>query len=451
MKPTDALPHPADWSTATISKTVEIKRGISWSKEQEHLAPREGAIPVIRIGNVQERLELDDLIYISGLKPKAIEKKRVAAGWAIIVGSNGNRQRIGNAVKIVDDTDFLFASFLIAAKPKPDSGITPEFFYRWLSSEQVQAYLSASSEGSTGLSNLSHSFFKAMAIPYPTTDEQAAIARILDAVDTTIEQTREVIDFATKFKNTLVQDFFYSALGLTAYADRPSKELPSDWVLLPMEALIAGEPKNGVSPKASSQPPGTPTFSIAAIRDGRIDLFNGENLKYTEISPKVAEKFKISKGDILIVRGNANPDLVGKAGRITDFPDGCIYPDITKRVVLRNYGDHRLLPEFTVLTWNHAIVHNQVLRRAKTSNGTLKINNRDVKQILLPVPPLVQQEEIVDLIEAVDTKIDALTAKFTALEQVKKSLMHDLLTGKVRVGDNFPELIKVKSHASHRI
>lgn len=267
-------------------------------------------------------------------------------------------------------------------------------------------------------------------------DEQTAIAGILDAVDTAIERTREVIDFATKFKNALVQDFFYSALGLTAYADRPSKRLPSDWVLLPMEALIAGEPKNGVSPKASSQPPGTPTFSIAAIRDGRIDLFKGENLKYTEISPKVAEKFKISKGDILIVRGNANPDLVGKAGRITDFPDGCIYPDITKRVVLRNYGDHRLLPEFTVLTWNHAIVHNQVLRRAKTSNGTLKINNRDVKQILLPVPPLVQQEEIVDLIETVDTKIDALTAKFTALDQLKKSLMHDLLTGKVRVGDS---------------
>lgn len=288
----------------------------------------------------------------------------------------------------------------------------------------------------TGVPGLSRRDAYALRGAFPPPHEQTAIARILDAVDTAIERTREIIDFSTKFKNALVQDFFYSALGLTAYADRPSKKLPSDWVLLPMEALIAGEPKNGVSPKASSQPPGTPTFSIAAIRDGRIDLFNGENLKYTEISSKIAEKFKISKGDILIVRGNANPALVGKAGRITDFPDGCIYPDITKRVVLRNYGDHRLLPEFTVLTWNHVIVHNQVLRRAKTSNGTLKINNRDVKQILLPVPPLVQQEEIVDLIEAVDTKIDALTAKFTALEQLKKSLMHDLLTGKVRVGDS---------------
>ena len=58
-----------------------------------------------------------------------------------MVGSNGNRQRIGNAVRIVADTNFLFASFLIAAKPKSDSGITPEYFYRWLRTEQVQAYI----------------------------------------------------------------------------------------------------------------------------------------------------------------------------------------------------------------------------------------------------------------------------------------------------------------------
>ncbi len=90
MKPTDALPHPADWRTTTVGQAVEVKRGISWSKDQEHPTPSAGAVPVIRIGNVQEGLELDDLIYISGLKPKAVEKKHVTAGWSVMVGSNGN-------------------------------------------------------------------------------------------------------------------------------------------------------------------------------------------------------------------------------------------------------------------------------------------------------------------------------------------------------------------------
>ena len=44
-----------------------------------------------------------------------------------------------------------------------------------------------------GLSNLSHSFFKSMSIPLPPPEEQAAIARILDAVDTALERTRETV------------------------------------------------------------------------------------------------------------------------------------------------------------------------------------------------------------------------------------------------------------------
>ena len=56
MKPTDALPHPAEWQVKTVGDAVEIKRGVSWAKDQEHPEPREGAIPVIRIGNVQKRL-----------------------------------------------------------------------------------------------------------------------------------------------------------------------------------------------------------------------------------------------------------------------------------------------------------------------------------------------------------------------------------------------------------
>jgi type I restriction enzyme, S subunit len=91
------------------------------------------------------------------------------------------------------------------------------------------------------------------------------------------------------------------------------------------------------------------------------------------------------------------------------------------------------LPDYAVLAWNHPIVHNQVLRRAKTSNGTLKINNRDVKQIVLPLPPETAQQEIVSLVAAADAKLVALTQKMVALQQLKKSLMHDLLTGAVRV------------------
>lgn len=264
-------------------------------------------------------------------------------------------------------------------------------------------------------------------------DEQAAIARVLDAVDSALERTRAAVEETKKLKSALLQQFFYSALGVTAYADRPKNKLPKGWALVPTETLLAGEPKNGASPKASSQPPGTPTFSIAAVRDGRVNLDGQEHIKYGRLPEKVAEKFRVKRGDVLIVRGNANPDLVGKAGVVDGFPEGCIYPDITKRVVFRTQGAHSVTPAFAVLAWNSSVVHNQVLRRAKTSNGTLKINSRDVKQIIMPVPTPDEQSTIVKLAAGVDAKIDALTRVLRAQEQLKRSLMHDLLTGRVRV------------------
>jgi type I restriction enzyme S subunit len=105
------------------------------------------------------------------------------------------------------------------------------------------------------------------------------------------------------------------------------------------------------------------------------------------------------------------------------------------RVTFRTDGEHRVSAAFAVLAWNHAVVHNQVLRRAKTSNGTLKINSRDVNQIVMPVPPIEEQAKICRTISAVDAVIDAWSTVELAQQALKNSLMHDLLTGQVRVRD----------------
>jgi len=316
----------------------------------------------------------------------------------------------------------------------PKEHCDPRFLYHLVCSHNVRGRAAARMEGSTGRQRVPDDVFsKRLLVPIPEPEEQAAIARILDAVDTGRERIRKAIDDAKNVKRGILQKFFYEALGETAYADHPKKKLRVGWELVPAERLLAGEPKNGISPKSSSQPPGTLTFSIAAIREGHVDLRNKENLKYAQIPDKVAKLFRLNRGDLLIVRGNANPDLVGKAGIVNRVPEGCIYPDITKRVVFRTDASRNVSPEFAVLAWNHPIVHNQVLRRAKTSNGTLKINNRDVKQIVLPVPPGKEQQDIVKLAAAIDVKINSLEQVLETQQLLKRALMHDLLAGRVRL------------------
>lgn len=329
------------------------------------------------------------------------------------------------------DTALGSTEFIVLS---PKSGTNPRFLYHLVCAHAVRGRAVARMEGSTGRQRVPDEVFeRRLLVSIPDSDEQAAIARVLDTLDLAIKRAREAESANRLVTASIIQTFFYSALGITAYADRPSRKLPSGWSLLNTECVLAGEPKNGVSPQAADQGRGVPTFSIAAVRHGRVDLDTDTNLKYADVPPKVAEKFKLTAGDVLIVRGNANPDLVGKAGMVSTFPNGCIYPDITKRITLRTSGDNIVLPGYFVLAWNHSVVHNQVLRRAKTSNGTLKINSRDVKQIVIPVPPVPRQEEVVGLVAAAGKVGDALRQKISGLEQLKKSLLHDLLSGAKRL------------------
>jgi type I restriction enzyme S subunit len=266
----------------------------------------------------------------------------------------------------------------------------------------------------------------------PPPQERERIGRVLDAVDAAIERTRTAIEKARLVKRGLLQQFLESGLGRISAADRPGKFLANGWRLIRAGELLSGEPKNGISPPAEGRPPGYPTFSIAAVREGRIDLLNEAHRKYVRIRPDVAAECAVRRGDILIVRGNANPGLVGCCGVVDGYPDGCIYPDILKRVVFKN-GNDGVLPEYAVMVWNHSVVHNQVLKRAKTSNGTLKINTRDVKSIIMPVAPTGEQQRIVDIIRAAEAREKALREILLLQMRLKRGLMHDLLTGKVRM------------------
>ena len=412
MRPTDALPHPAAWCTTTVRRSVELTRGVSWSKEQEHSEPGPDRMPVIGIKNIQDRLELNDLLYLSGLSSSDVEKARVSANWTVIVGSNGNRNRIGNAQLIRNDAGFLFASFLIGAKPKSDSGLRPDYFFRWLSSEQVQSYLSASAEGTTGLSNLSHSFFKSMSIPVPPPEEQAAIARILGAVDTALERTRETVQSAEDLQGVVLEDAF--------------ARLEAEHCRL---GTFATEVRYGTSVASNDKAHGNPVLRIPNVVGDRLAL---NDLAFVELSEPDVERLRLADGDLLLVRTNGNPNYVGRSV-VFRRPDNrtWLYASYLIRVRLKD----ELLPDFVNTYLGLERGRRQLLQRVTTAAGNHNINANSLRLIRLPVPPPAEQERLAELATAFRNRCDALMAKVHALQDLKKFLMHDLLTGKVRVGD----------------
>jgi len=427
MRPTDGLLHPEDWKTTTVAKGVAVQRGVTWSKDQEHSEPAEGRVPVIRIGNVQEALDLDDLLYLSGVRRDVIESTRVNSGWTLIVGSNGNRARVGNSVLIRADAEFLFASFLLGAKPLEASGLRADYFYRWLSTEQVQAYLSASAEGTTGLNNLSRSFFRAMTIPVPPHDEQVAIARILDAVDTALERTCAAVKQAREVKRALTQRVF--AEGLRGEPQRKTAIglVPRSWQVVPVRAVVSCF-QYGLS-VPMEQKGELPILRMGNIQNGEVVL---ADLKYVSLPAKVVTPYRLRRGDVLFNRTNSQ-EWVGKVG---------IYrhdtPTVFASYLIRLLGDKSKVDNYYL---GHVLgsypAQCRIKRYATPGVQQVNINATNLGKVLVPLPVgedgLREQREIAAMLENADAVIRSYEPVLAAQRTLKSSLMHDLLTGRVRV------------------
>lgn len=205
----------------------------------------------------------------------------------------------------------------------------------------------------------------------PPLDQQRRMIEILWAADETVMKTIQAAENAKNLVDAELSKFLYDG---------------SKWRIAACRELLAERPRNGFSPPASSNSGKVPTLSISAIRGGKV--VPAGSLKYADVQDEMVDKFKLRRGDILVVRGNGNRQLCGRAGIVEDFPESCFYPDLLIRLRFR---EDALLQEFAVMQWNERITHTRLLKKAKSSNGISKINGQDIQSHQLFVPPIKDQ------------------------------------------------------------
>ena len=87
-------------------------------------------------------------------------------------------------------------------------------------------------------------------------------------------------------------------------------------------------------------------------------------------------------------------------------------------------------------------------RRAEVGTNYPAVNEADVGMFTVPVPPLPEQRRIAEILDTVDEAIQRTEELITKLEEMKKGLLHDLLTrgidenGELRDPERNPEQFK---------
>ncbi|MGH7090439.1 MAG: restriction endonuclease subunit S [Stellaceae bacterium] len=267
--------------------------------------------------------------------------------------------------------------------------------------------------------------------------ERAAIARILDAVDTALECTREAIDRAQQLRASLLADLLRHGIGdngkVRAHDDRspefvsaPAGRLPIVWLLSTVDKEF--DLQIGFALNESRRPRYRKRryLRVANVQRDALDLSDVQELEAgdLEFAPRV-----LARDDMPVVEGHADRMEIGRCARVTEAAAGMTFQNHLFR--LRTKG--AVVPGFACLWLNSAYAQRFWNARCATSSGLNTINQRSLKRLMMPVPSRVEQETIVKIIEQQRQHWEALLSKLSKLESLKKGLMHDLLTGRVRV------------------
>lgn len=179
--------------------------------------------------------------------------------------------------------------------------------------------------------------------------------------------------------------------------------IPSSWTVRPLGELLI-ELRNGLFvSRPGVEKTERPILRISAVRPMLLRI---DDVRYISSAVAVANEtnFYVQKGDLLFTRYSGNSEYVGSCAMVREVLPNLLYPDklIRGRVI-----PGLVSPRYVEAAMNSPQVRAETRKRLKTTAGQVGISGRDLRSIPIPLPPIREQERIVDAIEEHLPQVDA--------------------------------------------
>ena len=255
---------------------------------------------------------------------------------------------------------------------------------------------------------------------FPPLPEQKKIASILTSVDEVIEKTESQIAKLQDLKTGMMQELLTKGIGHTEFKDSPVGRIPVGWECKLLDKVA--KRASGHTPDKKKPEYWNGGIKWVSLTDSfRLDrLYIGETEKNISALGIDNSSAVIHPANTVVMTRDAG---IGKSAITTD--QMAVSQHFMAWICgesLDKYFLYYLLQHWKPMFENIAM------------GSTIKtIGLPFFKALQIPLPPIAEQTKIAGALRCTDEKIFALNAKNEANKQIKKALMQDLLTGKVRV------------------
>ncbi|WP_373503538.1 restriction endonuclease subunit S [Aestuariivirga sp.] len=417
---------PREWRLAKLRHAFNFNKGLTITKENL----QDEGIPCVNYGEVHSKygFEVDparhplkcvDVSYIED-NPASLLKR----GDFVFADTSEDIEGSGNFTCYNSDLQAFAGYHTLIAKPKVP--MNARFMAYLIDSQTFRAQVQIEVKG-VKVFSITQAILKPTVVWFPPPHAQDAIAAFLDdkcaKIDGAVKIKEDQIALLRERRQIIIQDAVTRGLNPAA----PMKDsgidwisqIPAHWDVVRFKYLFT----------QSRLPVQDDDEIVTSYRDGQVTLRSNRRLDgYTEAIIEGGYQ-GIRPGQLVLNSMDAFEGAIGvsdSAGKCT--PEYVICnPNNSK--INQNYFSY-LLREMALAKYIQVIC-NAVRQRA------VRIRFNNLATRFLAVPPLDEQKEIVDFIDAQKMKIaEAIAIKerqIAALKEYKTSLINAAVTGKIKV------------------
>lgn len=393
---------PTDWEVVNFGSVAKIQNGYAFKTEDFN---DKGSIAVIRMSNLKSgRIDLSSAKFVALETVKNLENFKLKAG-AFLFGMSGSidnfgwisnedgicylNQRVGCIKALVDnDPKFVAYSFL---------------------SESFRKDILVLAAGAAQL-NISATQVESIFVLRPPLPEQQKIASILTAVDDVIESTQAQINKLKDLKTGMMQELLTKGIGHTEFKDSPVGRIPKEWTTNTLSgcSLIKNNLRKPINKEERELMRGIypyygPTKAVDFINEFRVE------------------------GEHVLIGEDGDHFIKFATWAMTQFVAGKFNVNNHAHII---QGTDRCRTKWIYFYFMHRDITVALTRQGATR---YKLNKASLEELELAIPDIGEQDQIISIFDALMEKLSLQEQKILKLNGIKKSLMQDLLTGKVRV------------------
>ena len=414
---------PNDWEVKRLKEVLaEVVYGTS-EKTKEF-----GKYEVLGMGDIDEgKVDYPKKRFIDNVPKELLLKKE-----DLLFNRTNSLALVGKVGLIEEELkDVTFASYLIRLRLAKKQ--CSKYFWYLLNSEYFINYSRSNAIQTANQANLSSSKLKQFKILCIAINLQKSIAAYLDMktaqCDRKIDLLTQKATQYGKLKQSLINETVNRGLDKSvAMKDSGVEwigEVPEHWQLKRLKDIgtsiigITYAPEDALGDKTS----GLLVLRSSNIQNGRLSLSDT-----VYVNKKVNPRQIVKKGDILICSRNGSRALIGKNICIDERTEGQTFGAFMT-VYRSKY--FRFISKF----FNSNVFESQSGLFGSSTINQLTVNT--LNNFLLILPPLSEQKMIADYLDKKTAQIDqiikTINTQIEKLKELRKTLINDVVTGKIKV------------------